>query len=57
MEMLLQQGDEAASVDDEARVVFNNNSRDYATKAAERLRQRLGQTTRRPVSSKQVDPL
>lgn len=32
---------------DEVHVVFNNNSRDFALKAAERLRQRLGQTVRR----------
>ena len=31
---------------DEVHVVFNNNSRDFAPKAAERLRQRLGQRTR-----------
>ena len=30
---------------DEVHVVFNNNSRDYAPRAAERLRQRLGQRT------------
>ena len=37
-----------ARTTDEVHVVFNNNSRDYAPKAAERLRQRLGQTARRP---------
>ncbi len=31
---------------DEVHVVFNNNSRDYAPKAAEKLRQRLGQVSR-----------
>jgi uncharacterized protein YecE (DUF72 family) len=28
---------------DEVHVIFNNNSRDYAPKAAERLRRKLGQ--------------
>ena len=32
---------------DEVHVVFNNNSRDYAPRAAEKLRQRLGQISRR----------
>ena len=31
---------------DEVHVVFNNMSRDYAPKAAERLRKKLGQQTR-----------
>ena len=31
---------------DDVHVVFNNNSRDYAPKAAERLRKKLGQQTR-----------
>ena len=35
-----------ASGADEVHVVFNNNARDFAPKAAERLRQRLGQRTR-----------
>lgn len=42
---------------DEVHVVFNNNSRDYAPKAAERLRQKLGQTTKRPSVPKQTDLL
>ena len=36
----------------EVHVVFNNNSRDYAPRAAERLRQRLGQAPRRPLLPK-----
>ncbi len=32
---------------DEVHVVFNNNARDFAPRAAERLRQRLGQVNRR----------
>ena len=34
---------------DEVHVVFNNNSRDFAPRAAERLRHRLGQASRRRV--------
>ena len=41
---------------DEVHVVFNNNSRDYAPKAAERLRLRLGQASHpRVVTRKQAD--
>ncbi len=50
-------GDLAAGAD-ELHVVFNNNSRDFAPRAAERLRQRLGQTTRSrmmPTRPKQGD--
>ena len=32
---------------DQVHVVFNNNARDFAPRAAERLRQRLGQLQRR----------
>ena len=39
---------------DEVHVVFNNNARDFAPKAAERLRRRLGQTNRR--SSTLIQP-
>jgi uncharacterized protein YecE (DUF72 family) len=43
-----------ASQADEAHVVFNNNALDFAPRAAERLRQRLGQLRRRlPGASKQ----
>ena len=45
---------------DEVHVVFNNNSRDFAPRAAERLRQRLGQRTRSrslPVRPKQGELL
>ncbi len=45
---------------DEVHVVFNNNSRDYAPRAAERLRERLGQRSRSralPVRPKQGELL
>ncbi len=42
---------------DEVHVVFNNNARDFAPKAAERLRQRLGQMTRQQITLKQGDLL
>lgn len=35
---------------DEVHIVFNNNARDFAPKAAERLRRRLGQVARRKVA-------
>ena len=40
---------------DAVHVVFNNNARDYALAAAERLRRRLGQITRRAVTRKQAE--
>ncbi len=42
---------------DEVHVVFNNNARDFAPRAAERLRRRLGQTVQRPRSQKQGELL
>ncbi len=42
---------------DAVHVVFNNNSRDFAPVAAERLRAKLGQRPRRPGPPKQVDLL
>ena len=45
---------------DEVHVVFNNNSRDYAPRAAERLRERLGQRPRSrslPIRPKQGELL
>ncbi len=42
-----------ASEADEVHVVFNNNARDFAPKAAERLRGRLRQNIRQPKSQKQ----
>ena len=40
---------------DEVHVIFNNNSRDYAPKAAERLRRKLGQVERQPQTPKQAN--
>ena len=40
---------------DEVHVVFNNNARDFAPKAAERLRRGLGQISRGPVTRRQAD--
>ena len=40
---------------DEVHVVFNNNSRDFAPKAAERLRQRLGQIPHGSATRKQAE--
>jgi uncharacterized protein YecE (DUF72 family) len=40
---------------DEVHVVFTNNSRDYAPKAAERLRRKLAQVTVQPRTPKQAD--
>ena len=42
---------------DEVHVVFNNNARDFAPKAAERLRRRRGQMTRRMSALKQAELL
>ena len=42
---------------DEVHVVFNNNARDYAPKAAERLRRKLGQMVREHRSSRQGELL
>ncbi len=42
---------------DEVHVVFNNNSRDYAPKAAERLRRKLGQEARAHRTPKQSELL
>ena len=40
---------------DEVHVVFNNNSRDYAPKAAEGLRRKLGQKSSAARKPRQVD--
>ena len=40
---------------DEVHVVFNNNSRDFAPTAAERLRRRLGQVSHQRATRKQAD--
>ena len=40
---------------DAVHIVFNNNSRDFAPRAAERLRERLGHVPHRRVIRKQAD--
>lgn len=45
-----------AAVSDAVHVVFNNNSRDFAPKAAERLRRRLGQLPTVPVAERPPGP-
>lgn len=43
LDEVLARAERLASTSDEVHVVFNNNARDFAPKAAERLRRRLGQ--------------
>ena len=48
LDEVLSRAERLASSSDAVHVVFNNNARDFAPKAAERLRRRLGQVTAAP---------
>ena len=49
---VLARAEHLAAASDAVHVVFNNNSRDFAPKAAERLRRLLGQFPAAPVADK-----